>query len=159
VHECDASIGQQETEIGFEYALTDANRGLGLEFVTLLLVQGARKIYAGRRIKAEINIAGIARVLQTAQVDSMIDQAREIFETNFYRLTRVTQGFAPILRAKGGGAVINVLSDMTWIGRPLMAAPSATKSAAWSYTYSTRVELRARGTQVLALHMASWTPT
>jgi NAD(P)-dependent dehydrogenase (short-subunit alcohol dehydrogenase family) len=165
--------------------VTGANRGLGLEFVKLLLAQGARKVYAGSRNKAEIDIAGvvsvrldvtdpasiaaaaeqcgdttllinnagIARVLQTTLDESMIDQAREIFETNFYGLIRVTQRFAPILRANGGGAVINVLSDTTWMGRPLLAAYSATKSAAWSYTNSTRVELRAQDTQVLALHM------
>lgn len=100
-----------------------------------------------------VNNAGIARVMQTTLDESMIDQSREIFETNFYGLIRVTQGFAPILRAHGGGAVINVLSDTTWIARPLLAAYSASKSAAWSYTNAARVELRAQGTQVLALHV------
>lgn len=100
-----------------------------------------------------INNAGIARVMESTLDESMIDQSREIFETNFYGLIRVTQSFAPILSANGGGAVINVLSDTTWIARPLLAAYSATKSAAWSYTNSSRVELRAKGTQVLAVHV------
>lgn len=166
--------------------VTGANRGLGLEFVKQLLAQGARKVYAGSRSTAGIDLpgvipikldvtdpasiaaaaeqcrdttllinnAGIARVMQTTMDESMIDQSREIFETNFYGLIRVTQSFAPLLAANGGGAVINVLSDTTWIARPLLAAYSATKSAAWSYTNSARVELRAKGTQVLALHVS-----
>lgn len=166
--------------------VTGANRGLGLEFARQLLALGAKKVYAGARNSAHIDLAGvtpirldvtdpasiaaaaeqcrdttllinnagIARVMKTTLDESMIDQAREIFETNFYGLIRVTQAFAPILGKNGGGAVINVLSDTTWIARPMLAAYSTTKSAAWSYTNSARVELRARGTQVLALHVS-----
>jgi short-subunit dehydrogenase len=46
-----------------------------------------------------------------------------------------------------------VLSDATWFARPLLAAYSASKSAAWSFTNALRVELRGKGTQVLGLHV------
>jgi short-subunit dehydrogenase len=49
--------------------------------------------------------------------------------------------------------VVNVLSDATWFSRPLLAAYSASKSAAWSFTNALRIELREKGTQVLGLHV------
>jgi len=100
-----------------------------------------------------INNAGIARVMESALDPLMIEVAREIFETNYYGLVRSTQAFAPILGRNGGGAVINVLSDVTWFARPMLAAYAATKSAAWSFTNAVRVELRASHTQVLGLHV------
>lgn len=84
---------------------------------------------------------------------AVIDSAREIFETNFYGIIRASQAFAPVLSANGGGAIINVLSDATWFARPLLTAYSAAKSAAWSFTNALRIDLREKGTQVLALHV------
>jgi short-subunit dehydrogenase len=58
----------------------------------------------------------------------------EAFETNFYGAIRVTQAFAPILAVNGGGAIINVVSDVTWLATPVLAAYAASKAAAWSFT-------------------------
>jgi short-subunit dehydrogenase len=84
----------------------------------------------------------------------MIDGAREVFETNFYGTILVSQAFAPILAKNGGGAIINVLSDASWLARPMLAAYSASKSALWSFTNASRVELRNQKTLVLALHVS-----
>ena len=100
-----------------------------------------------------INNAGIGRVNAGALDPALIDSAREIFETNFYGMIHATQAFAPVISANGGGAIINVLSDATWFAQPVLAAYSATKSAAWSFTNALRIELRKKGTQVLALHV------
>jgi short-subunit dehydrogenase len=67
-------------------------------------------------------------------------------------MVRVSQAFAPVLSANGGGAIINVLSDATWLARPMLTAYSAMKSAAWSFTNALRIDLREKGTHVLALH-------
>jgi NAD(P)-dependent dehydrogenase (short-subunit alcohol dehydrogenase family) len=50
-----------------------------------------------------VNNAGIGGVDASALVPAAIDNAREIFETNFYRIIRASQAFAPILSANGGG--------------------------------------------------------
>jgi NAD(P)-dependent dehydrogenase (short-subunit alcohol dehydrogenase family) len=100
-----------------------------------------------------INNAGIARVNAGALDPALIDSAREIFETNFYGVIRVSQSFAPMISANGGGAIINVLSDATWFARPMLTAYSAAKSAAWGFTNALRIELRESGTQVLAVHV------
>jgi len=100
-----------------------------------------------------INNAGIGRILESTLDPAFLAQARELFETNFYGIVRVTQAFAPALVAHGGGAIVNVLSDAAWIPRRGFAAYSASKSAAWSYTNAVRDELRSKGTQVLGLHV------
>ena len=101
-----------------------------------------------------VNNAGIARILDSTLDPGVIDMAREIFDTNFYGVIRVSQAFAPTLARNGGGAVINVLSDATWFSRPFLSAYSASKSAAWSYTNALRIELRAQGTLVQGLHIS-----
>jgi len=100
-----------------------------------------------------VNNAGIARLNSGALDPALIDSAREILDTNFYGVIRAAQAFAPVISANGGGAIINVLSDATWFAQPILAAYSATKSAAWSFTNALRSDLREKGTQVLALHV------
>ena len=100
-----------------------------------------------------INNAGIAQPGGFFALDSE-DVARRIFETNFFAVLRMSKAFAPILKANGGGALLNVLSVASWVNGGELAAYSASKSAAWSLTNSLRNELAAQKTQVLALHMA-----
>ncbi|PKA44672.1 SDR family oxidoreductase (plasmid) [Rhizobium sullae] len=101
-----------------------------------------------------VNNAGIARLTSSTLDPSMIDSAREIFETNYFGTIAVSQAFVPILAKNGGGAIINVLSDATWYARPMLAAYSASKSAAWSFTNALRIELRGQTTAVLGLHVS-----
>ncbi|KQV85377.1 short-chain dehydrogenase [Massilia sp. Root351] len=100
-----------------------------------------------------VNNAGIARVLPSMLAPGLVDMAREIFETNYYGVMHVSLAFAPVLKANGGGAIVNVLSDAAWIASPLLSAYSASKSAAWSFTNSLRRELEAQGTSVQGLHV------
>lgn len=79
---------------------------------------------------------------------------RRIFETNFFGVLNVSQAFAPVLKANGGGALLNVLSVASWVNGGELAAYSASKSAAWSLTNALRHELAGQNTQVLGLHMA-----
>lgn len=66
----------------------------------------------------------------------------------------MSKAFAPVLKANGGGALLNVLSVASWVNGGELAAYSASKSAAWSLTNALRNELAAQKTQVLGLHMA-----
>ena len=79
---------------------------------------------------------------------------RRMFETNFFGVLRVSQAFAPVLKANGGGALLNVLSIVSWVNGGQLAGYAASKSAAWSLTNALRHELAAQKTQVTALHMA-----
>lgn len=100
-----------------------------------------------------VNNAGIASLLQSTLDPAIIDDSRRFFETNYYGVIRVSQGFAPVLLANGGGAIVNVLSNATWISMPILAAYCASKSAAWSFTNALRLEVREQGIQVLGLHV------
>jgi NAD(P)-dependent dehydrogenase (short-subunit alcohol dehydrogenase family) len=100
-----------------------------------------------------INNAGIAQAGGFLAPDSE-DVARRIFETNFFAMLRMSKAFAPILKANGGGALLNVLSIASWVNGGELAAYSASKSAAWSLTNALRNELAVQRTQVLGLHMA-----
>jgi NAD(P)-dependent dehydrogenase (short-subunit alcohol dehydrogenase family) len=100
-----------------------------------------------------INNAGIAEPGGFLAADSE-DATRRIFETNFFSMLRMSKAFAPILKANGGGALLNVLSLASWVNGGELAAYSASKSAAWSLTNALRNELLVQKTQVLALHMA-----
>ena len=100
-----------------------------------------------------INNAGIAQPGGFLAQDSDA-VARRIFETNFFGVLNMSKAFAPVLKANGGGALLNVLSVASWVNAGELAAYSASKSAAWSLTNALRHELAAQKTQVLGLHMA-----
>jgi len=58
-----------------------------------------------------------------------------------------------VLAANGGGALVNMLSALSWIAYPHIATYSASKAAAWSITNALRVQLRGQGTQVVGVHV------
>ena len=100
-----------------------------------------------------INNAGIAQPGGFLATDSDA-VTRRIFETNVFGVLNMSKAFAPVLKANGGGALLNVLSVASWVNGGELAAYSASKSAAWSLTNALRHELAAQHTQVLGLHMA-----
>ena len=100
-----------------------------------------------------INNAGIAQPGGFLARDSET-VTRRIFETNFFGMLNMSKAFAPVLKANGGGALLNVLSVASWVNGGELAAYSASKSAAWSLTNALRHELAGQKTQVLGLHMA-----
>lgn len=100
-----------------------------------------------------INNAGIAQPGGFLAADSEA-VTRRIFETNVFGVLAMSKAFAPVLKANGGGALLNVLSVASWVNGGELAAYSASKSAAWSLTNALRHELAAQQTQVLGLHMA-----
>lgn len=99
-----------------------------------------------------INNAGVAR-FGSFLANNSEASCIEHFETNFYGPLRLCKAFAPLLAAHGGGAIINVLSLVSWYAPVEFSPYSASKSAAWALTNSLRLELRRQNTQVVALHM------
>ena len=93
-------------------------------------------------------ITGLSSVLDGEASDNL----RRIMETNVYGILNVGQAFAPVLKKNGGGALVNMLSALSWLSLPSTGAYSVSKAAAWALTNSQRNELRAQGTQVLGIH-------
>src|SRR5215211_1287937 len=159
--------------------VTGANRGIGDAFVKEMLERGAAKVYAGVRDIATVRaadprlvpvqldvtdadrVAAVALVVNNAGIarpgtplSAALDAARAELEVNYLSLIATTQAFAPVLAANGGGAFVNVLSVGSWIGSPILSTYSASKSAAWNFTNSARVELKRQGTHVVGVHVA-----
>src|SRR4051812_36899461 len=98
-----------------------------------------------------VNNAGIARPGTPLTVS--LEDARAELDVNYFGLIAVTQAFAPVLAARGGGAFVNVLSVASWVGSPLLSTYGASKAAAWSFSNSARIELGRQGTQVVGVHV------
>lgn len=98
-----------------------------------------------------INNAGIARVGSVTQAEAGT-VLREQIETNVFGMLGVSQAFAGILGSNGGGAMLNLLSILSWVNTPAIACYGVSKAAAWALTNGLRHELRAQGTQVVGFH-------
>lgn len=98
-----------------------------------------------------VNNAGISRRDANSLLTSSMDDVRALFETNFFGAVQVVRAFAPVLKANGGGGLIDVHSALSWIG--ISGVYSATKAAFWSATNSFRLDLAGQGTYVQGLHL------
>ena len=163
--------------------VTGANRGIGAEFVRQLAERGAAKIYATARSADSIDAEGVEvialDVTDPAQIEAAAALAGDVqlviknagassgltalggdlagirseFDVNVFGPLALARAFAPALARNGGGAVLNVLSALSWISAPGASVYAATKAAAWSLTDGIRIELSEQGTQVLGMHM------
>jgi NAD(P)-dependent dehydrogenase (short-subunit alcohol dehydrogenase family) len=127
----------------------------GVEAVKLDVTNAGDIAAAAARLQdvsVVINNAGITRGSPLLAAGSA-DAARAEMETNFFGPLALSQAFAPVLKANGGGAIVNVLSVLSWLSIPSAATYSVSKSAAWSLTNGLRGELRAQGTQVVGVHV------
>jgi NAD(P)-dependent dehydrogenase (short-subunit alcohol dehydrogenase family) len=77
---------------------------------------------------------------------------RAEMEVNVYGVLGMVRVFAPILKRNGGGAIVNVLSVVSWFTLPINATYCASKHAALVVTEAARIELKAQGTRVLGVH-------
>lgn len=163
--------------------VTGANRGIGAAFVAQLKERGAAKIYAAARDAGTVDVDGVEPIeldiTDPGQVEAAAGAAGDVqvlinnagistgaslitgdlasirreMETNFYGPLLTTRAFAPILGANGGGAILNVISALSWFTVPGAGGYSASKAAAWSLTDTTRIELTPQGTHVVGVHM------
>ncbi|NUO53325.1 MAG: SDR family oxidoreductase [Polyangiaceae bacterium] len=99
-----------------------------------------------------VNNAGVSRG-KGALAEGAVARAREEIETNYLGPLATSQAFAPILAKNGGGAILNVLSVLSWVTLPTSTTYSASKAAAWAVTNGLRNELAAQRTQVVGLHV------
>ena len=100
-----------------------------------------------RDVTLLINNAGIAAFKPLLEAPTM-DDARAEMETNYFGTLRMCRAFAPVLKANGGGAVLNILSVVSLFNVPMQGSYAASKAAAMSLTQGIRYELKAQGTRV-----------
>lgn len=64
-------------------------------------------------------------------------------------LRNMTRAFADVIAANGGGAVVNMLSLLSFLSAPGFAGYNASKAAAWSMAMSLRAYLAPKGVAVI----------
>ncbi|MFE1027092.1 SDR family oxidoreductase [Streptomyces sp. NPDC058818] len=162
--------------------VTGANRGLGRHLAAQLVEHGA-KVYAAARRPETVDLPGVrplrldvtdqesireaARIASDATllinnagvstgatlVGGDLDEVRREMETNFFGPLVATRAFAPVIEGNGGGAVLNVLSALSWFHPAGLGSYAASKAAAWALSDASREELAPRGITVSALHV------
>jgi NAD(P)-dependent dehydrogenase (short-subunit alcohol dehydrogenase family) len=100
-----------------------------------------------------INNAGVV-IGSRVMAENSLENAKAEFETNVWGPLNLSKAFAPVLAANGGGAIVNVLSAVSWMSIKEVATYAMSKSAAWSLTNALRLELARQGTLVVAVHPA-----
>ncbi len=105
------------------------------------------------RIDLLVNNAGFG-VAPGGAEESSLDQARSIFDTNFFGLIRMTRAVVPHMRRQGSGRILNIGSVLGFIPMPYGALYAATKHAVEGYSESLDHELRTRGIRVSVIEPA-----
>ena len=164
--------------------VTGANRGLGRHFAEQLLARGAR-VYATARTPELLDIPGadvlqlditdpasvagaavaapdVTLLVNNAGISTFqnlvtgdLDRIRQEMDTHYFGTLGVVRAFAPVLAANGGGAILNVLSALSWFSYDGANAYAAAKAAEWSLTNGIRLELAGQGTLVTGLHLGA----
>ena len=162
--------------------VTGANRGLGRQLAADLVKRGA-KVYAAARNPASVDLPGVhplqlditdpasvaaAAAIATdatilinnagsgtgaALLEGDFDDIRLEMETHYFGTLRATRVFTPIIAGNGGGAVLNVLSVLSWLHPAGIGAYSAAKAAEWALTNALREELAPLKITTSSLHV------
>ena len=96
------------------------------------------------RIDLLVNNAGFG-VAPAGAEESSIEQARSIFDTNFFGIVRMTRAVVLHMRRQGGGRIINIGSVLGFLPMPYGALYAATKHAIEGYSESLDHELPHQG--------------
>jgi NAD(P)-dependent dehydrogenase (short-subunit alcohol dehydrogenase family) len=109
-------------------------------------ITNAASLAEAARLAADATIViNNAGVLASYNVlTSSDDQIAQDFATNFFGTLASTKAFLPALEragAKGGAALVNVLSVVSLANMPALGAYSASKAAAFSITQALRGDL------------------
>ena len=86
-------------------------------------------------------------------LDGSLEDIRLEMETHYFGTLQVIREFAPVIERNGGGAILDVLSVLSWLHPGSSGAYSAAKAAAWAMTDAVRDELAPKGITVTGLHV------
>ena len=102
-------------------------------------------------VELVINNAGVLYNATPLSDDAYETLLKEI-DINVGGLIRMAQAFAPVLKANGGGAFVQLNSVASMKNFADFSTYSASKAAAYSITQGLKEKLEEQGTQVLSVH-------
>jgi NAD(P)-dependent dehydrogenase (short-subunit alcohol dehydrogenase family) len=105
------------------------------------------------RLDLLVNNAGFS-VAPAGAEESSLEQARAIFDTNFFGMIRMIRAVVPHMRRQRAGRIINIGSVLGFLPMPYGALYAATKHAVEGYSESLDHELRTRGIRVSVIEPA-----
>ncbi|MFI4849832.1 MAG: SDR family oxidoreductase [Gimesia chilikensis] len=98
-----------------------------------------------------VNNAGVLKTASALSEDALESLEFEM-NANVYGLIRVAQAFAPVLKANGGGALVQLNSVASLKTFPDFTTYCASKAAAYAVTQGLKDQLKEQGTQVVSVH-------
>jgi NAD(P)-dependent dehydrogenase (short-subunit alcohol dehydrogenase family) len=109
---------------------------------------------AAQDVTLLVNNAGITTGADLLTSD--LAEVRQDLETHLFGTLRVIRAFAPHLATNGGGAIVNILSVLSWVATPQGSGSySVAKAAEWNMTNGVRVELAGQRTLVQGVHLGA----
>ncbi len=102
-------------------------------------------------VQVVVNNGGVLKKSAPLDIDA-IESLQFEMDVNVYGLLRMAQAFAPVLKANGGGALVQLNSLASLVCFPNVATYCASKAASYSITQALRAQLGAQGTLVLSVH-------
>ena len=138
-------VSRDETDLGTVQAELEAEGGEVLAVAADVADNGALEQVAEEairefgRIDTWVNNAGVTIFGEIEKV--AVEEARRLFETNYWGVVHGSLAALPYLKADGG-ALINVGSVLSETGYPLQGHYSASKHAVKGFTDSLRLELQ-----------------
>lgn len=84
--------------------------------------------------------------------DGAIESFQREIEINVFGLLRMARAFAPVLKANGGGALVQLNSVASFRAFSEFATYSASKAASYSVTLSLRDILKEQNTRIISVH-------
>lgn len=101
------------------------------------------------RIDFLINNAGIS--IYGAIEELSLAQIKDVFETNFFGVVRMTQAVLPTMRRQASGRIINIGSLAGFLPMPYQAAYAASKHALAGWTETLDLEVRRFGIRAILI--------
>src|SRR5438270_8171253 len=108
------------------------------------------------RIDVLVNNAGVGVI--GAIEETSLEQARDMFEVNFFGAARLAQAVLPAMRARKSGRIVFISSVLGFLPAPFMGFYAASKHAIEGLAESLDHETRTLGIRV-ALVEPAWTRT